>query len=437
MKNTYKKRIIDKLIKENLEIMGALQIAGPRFCGKTTTASHFVKSIFYLNGYSMGKLNSDNAKENPQIVLDGDKPRLIDEWQEFPKIWDLVRHYVDIKNKYGQFILTGSVVENRETISHSGIGRFIKINMTTCTLYEKGFSSGQISLENFVKEPDKFSYLENKSNTTYEDILTHTILGGWPIFDEKEYNLLLKKTKNYLNGFFELDKNYLEKNKFNIESYKKLLLTLARLEGQEIKITKIKEEVYGQTRANYDVRTIERYLNFLEDLYIIKRQRYFNPNALSSLRTKKSDIIRFIDPSIPINLLNLDKKQLLNNPNFYGTFFESLVIHDLEVFAQANNAEVLKFRNYDGLEVDAIVQLEDGNYLAIEIKNSILQVDKAANNLLKFKEKMMKAKDETKNSCEKFYNFVPKTLAIIVPTGQYSFKRSDGVFIIPFNMLKD
>lgn len=432
----YKKRLIDLIIEKNLRVFSIIYITGPRHCGKTTTAKRFANSEIFLSHIEHSTRNDELVKLDINLATEGKKPRLIDEWQLVPKLWDQLRIKSDLIGKTGLYIITGSVIEDRKDNFHSGIGRVKRIEMNTLSLYEKDISSGDVSLQKlFNNEYQKLSIVK-KNEVIFEKIVEEVMSGGWP----RTLELNFEEAINYVNGYkdllLNLDESYLINKNIDIKKYKLLLRSLARNEGTYVKLTTLQKDIKDEDDVNLDIRTIKEYLLILKSLYIIKTQETFSPNFLSSLRIKENGKIRFVDPSLPISILNLSKQKLMNNLNIFGNFFESLVIRDLNVYMNFLDGKVFQVKKDNGFEIDAILEYKDGTYAAVEIKTGLEQVDKAAKDLLNFQKNMQAIHDKAESKRKMNENIIPSFLMVITSVGRIAYQREDNVFVVPITMLK-
>lgn len=426
-KKQYLPRLVDQKIKDSLEVIGGIFLVGPRYCGKTWTGINFTKSQINIL-----KDNLDNVFDLNN-ALQGKTPRLIDEWQIRPEIWNAVVNEISIRGKSGQYILTGSILSNWDKIQHSGVGRIGMLNMYTLSLSEMNLSTKEVSLSKLLNE----CKLETKtlnSPFTYHDIAQIAWKGGWPsLIDNNSNSQVQIWLDYYINNIMNLDEWYFKARKIDFDKYNLFLKSLARNEGQTIKLSTIANDINNVTKI--DTRTIDNYLNIVSKLFIIEKQESYIPNYLSSKKVLNTAKMRFIDPSIPINILGLTPESLVENPNMLGVFFESLVIRDLRVYGQLFNWNILHYRDKWSNEVDCILQLRNGDFAAIEIKLSNSYEEQAATSLLKFKKEMEEEQKLAKNNREKMYKKVPKWLIIISGTAQKAYQREDGIFVIPYKML--
>ncbi len=408
----YVNRISDSELQLKLESAGALLIRGIKACGKTESAKQFAKSTIELDQDEQVSLLMETA---PKRLLLGETPRLIDEWQEYPKIWNYVRHEVDNRKETAQFILTGSSNPDEEVKMHSGAGRFTILEMRTMSWQELGLSSGKISLR---------SLFENK-NITIQDhptdlefIIERLIIGGFPALIGKNMAQANMINRAYVQLLADVDMSRVSNIKRDPIKVISLLRSLARNISTIVDLTTIELDIRNNEMKDLSRPTIYDYLDTLERLMIIENQPAWNTHIRSSYQLRKSPKRHFADVSIAVAALGLDKESLLNDLKFVGFLFESLAIHDLRVYAQANDAKVYHYRDSSGLEVDAIVQKHNGDWCAFEIKLGIGQIEEAAQNLKRFSSNL------ENNNIDKL-----KSLNIIIGTG-ISYTRNDGINVI-------
>jgi len=352
---------------------------------------------------------------NPKILLEGKTPRLIDEWQQQPKLWNYVRHEVDDRKKKAQFILTGSANPEEAIKLHSGAGRFTLVEMQTMSWQEMGYSSGVVSLHALL-QGEAVAYSDN--NLSVETIIERMIKGGWPALLNASLHEAILLNRSYVDLLAEADMSRVSNVKRDPQKVRSLLRSLARNMATLVDNTSLEKDIKAAEDADLSRPTIIDYLNALSQLMIFEEQPAFNTHIRSSASLRKSPKRHFCDVSLAIAALKLDKTRLMNDLKYCGFLFESLVYHDLKMYARANDAEIFHYRDSSGLEIDAIIQQSDGIWAAFEVKLGIGMLDEAANNLLKFNERI----DE-----EKFNK--PASLNIISGTGM-SFTRPDGVNVI-------
>jgi uncharacterized protein len=412
VKEEYINRIVDVELQEKLEAAGAVLIRGMKACGKSESAKHFASSVVEFDKDEQVPLLMATA---PNRLLIGETPRLIDEWQEFPKIWNYVRHEVDSRGMSAQFILTGSANPVESVKLHSGAGRFAILDMRTMSWLEMGYSSGQVSLSDLFE--GKPVMIEDEP-TDLEHIVERMVKGGFPALLNKSLKQSATLHRGYVDLLAEVDMSRVSEKKRNPDKVRSVLRSLARNVATTVDITVLEKDIAQFERADVTRPTIYDYLEVLERLMIIEDQPAWSAHIRSSASLRKSAKRHFADVALAVAALGLDKKALLNDLNYTGFLFESLVVHDLRVYAQANDAKVYHYNDSTGLEVDAIVQKYSGDFCAFEIKLGTGHIDQAAANLLKF------ASILGEHPLSKL-----KSLNIITGTG-VSYTRNDGVNVI-------
>jgi len=420
----YRKRIADELLKRKLEGKGAVLINGPKWCGKTTTAEQIAKSKIYINETSKVEMNILFSQTDPNRILYGDNPRLIDEWQIAPKLWDAIRFEVDHRDDLGQFILTGSSVPiSKKEIMHSGVGRFGIITMRPMSLYESGDSTGEVSLRDLFKKIEKIEGI-NKLNA---EMLSFLICrGGWPRSLEMRKEIALEQPYDYLDILIEEDINRVDEKIKDPFKVRKLMRSYARNQGTQAPNTLLAQDL-NNDKSKISVETVARYINALTKIFIIEEMPAWNPNLRSKTAIRSSETRYYIDPSIAVASLEIGPNDLINDFNTFGFLFETLVVRDLRICADSLNGKVYHYRDKDDLECDAVIHLRNGEYALIEIKlggNKL--IEEAAHNLKKLKEKI-----DTKTMKS------PSFLMIIIGLGDYAYKREDGILVVPIGCLKD
>lgn len=405
-------RIVEEEIKQKLQASGALLIKGPKSCGKTETAKRFAESMLQVDRDEQVPIV---MSINPKILLEGNTPRLIDEWQEQPKLWNYVRHEVDDRKKKAQFILTGSANPEEEIKLHSGAGRFIVVEMQTMSWQEMGYSSGIVSL-NALLQGKAIVYSNN--NLSVELIIERMIKGGWPSLLNASLNEAILLNRSYVDLLADADMSRVSNVKRDPQKVRSLLRSLARNIATLVDNTTLERDIKSFENTDLSRPTIIDYLNALSQLMIFEEQPAFNTHIRSSASLRKSPKRHFCDVSLAIAALKLDKGRMMNDLKYCGFLFKSLVYQNLKVYSKANDAEIFHYRDSTGLEVDAIIQQSSGAWAAFEVKLGIGMLDEAAKNLLKFN----KLIDEKKHR-------KPASLNIITGTGM-SFIRPDGINVI-------
>ena len=419
----YKKRVVDDIVDLYIKTFGAVLIEGPKWCGKTWTSKYHSNSEFLLAD-SKGNFNNKKlAMLNPELVLEGNKPRLIDEWQEVPSIWDAVRSKVDENIEKGQYILTGSTTVNKNEYIHSGTGRIARLKMRTMSLYESGGSDGKISLKDICDNKAKDIFI---GEVSLERILNYILVGGWPaaINQSEKQGMLL--TKEYIKSVLREDIYKLDNIKRDGHKVDLLLKSLARNESTTVTNKTLKNDIKEKDFDDIDVDTITDYLDLLNRLYLIENIPPFANKIRSSLRVKQSEKRHFIDQSLACAILNLSKEKLINDLELTGFLFESLVERDLLTYVSAFDGKLYHYQDYDNNEIDAIIELNDGSWCGIEIKLGASQIEEAANNLVRINKLLAnKGGKEAKSLC------------VICALTNAAYKRKDGVYVVPITSLKN
>ena len=420
----YKKRILDDKIEHYLKLFGAICIEGPKYCGKTWAGRYHANSETLLHIKTGEKSNAaELAKISPEIVLEGEKPRLIDEWQEATNLWDEIRIDVDKSGLKGQYILTGSSTPKREGISHSGAGRFGKIQLRTMSLYESGDSSGLISLKDIC---DGNFITKSTGKTSLKNLANLIIRGGWPANLNYTSDESRKIVNEYINLIIEDDLYRLDGVNRDKHKIKLLLKSLARNESTTVTNTTLKNDIKEIDNEDIDIDTVASYLNALNKLFLLDNDEPFSTNVRSSIRVKQAEKRHFADPSISCALLNLTEEKLINDLKTFGFLFEAMVERDLKIYADSFDAKCYHYQDYSNREIDSIIELEDGNWCCFEIKLGVNAIDEAAKNLISIR-------DSIKNDNGK----VPKVLCVICGLTDAAYLRPDGVYVVPITALKN
>lgn len=425
-KNEYKKRIADVLLEDKLDAMGAVLIEGPKACGKTTTAEQQAKSILYMDDPDNIKQNLQLAETNVKRLLQGDNPRLIDEWQIAPQIWDAVRFEINQRKDDGLFMLTGSAVPaDNSKIHHSGAGRFAFLTMRPMTLWESGESSGEVSLGELFTNSDN---IDGESSLKMEDIAFAICRGGWPkSLDKKSQKAALRQVIEYYEAITRSDISRVDGVERDEYRAKRLMRSYARLQGAMASIPTIIDDMKTNEPESLSDETMTSYIKALKKIFVIEDMKAWNPNLRSKTAIRTSDTRYFVDPSLAIAALGLGPNDLINDLETMGLFFETLCIRDLRVYAEANDGEVFHYRDKNGLECDAVVHLRNGNYGLIEIKlGGDTRIEEGAENLNALGNKI----DTTKMKN-------PSFKMVLTAVGQYAYRRTDGVLVVPIGCLKD
>ncbi len=421
----YKQRISDRILKRKVLGKGAVLIEGPKWCGKTTTAKQLAKSVLDLGDSSVLKQSAQLIELSPKTLLEGKTPRLIDEWQALPLIWDSIRSEVDKRGEPSQFILTGSSVlpEADETI-HSGTGRFAYIKMRPMSLYESRESNGTVSLTDLF-EGKPFNTQSN--DLTIDDIAYLTCRGGWPWATLIPKEVALDQAFDYVDSVVNKDIQRVDGVKRNPERAKSLLRSYARNISQPISYSTIRKDMLANDSSTLDEDTVADYVKALKKLYVIEDLAAWNPNIRSKAAIRTSDTRHFVDPSIGTASLGLGPQNLINDLKSFGFFFEDMVVRDLRVYAEALDGKLYHYKDSTGLECDTVLHRRNGSYALLEVKlGGEENINEGAANMLKLAANI----DTDKMPA-------PSFMAVIIGVGKYAFRRDDGVYVIPIGCLKD
>lgn len=420
----YYKRYVEKLIEKKLKSSGAVLVAGPKFCGKTTTCSLFAKSIYRINTKSI----VTTTRMNPKIALIGDTPHMVDEWQKVPDTWNYIKEDLDIDYQFGKYILTGSSTPADKTeIQHDGAGRIVTLKMRTMSLFESLESNGMISLRELFENKD-LNVVSANEKITLEDIAFLICRGGWPLSLMGDKDVALDITKNYYDGLFTFEDSDNEKfrNK-KPEVLRMIIRSYARNISTEASLKSIINDVKQSNERTMDEKTFNEYLEALKDLYIIEDMEAWNPNIRSKTSIVSTPTRHFVDTSIACQSLSVSPNDLLNDIKSFGLFFEDFAVRDLRVYASVLDGDIRHYRDNAGLECDAIIHLNNGKWGAIEIKlggNEL--IDYGAKRLNTLKNKLF----------EKSNTQAPSFMMILTAYGP-CYKRNDGIYVVPINMLRD
>ncbi len=419
----YKHRIIDEMLDQYLSAFGAVCIEGPKWCGKTWTSRYHCNSEYLVGNPDNNFQNRSLAEMSPSLILAGETPRMIDEWQDVPPIWDAVRYEVDKRGKKGQFILTGSSTPKVKGILHSGAGRIGRLRMHTMSLYEAGRSSGQISLKDLCYGSfDSVFSGEVDLNTLIDNI----IRGGWPANQDlplKEATLL---PLEYVNAVIEDEVHRIDGVERDRHKVTLLLRSLARNESTTASNRVLKRDVSGVDGEDIDIGTIATYLDIFDRLFLIENQEPFSSNIRSSVRVKQVEKRHFTDPSIACALLRATPEKLIGDLNTLGFLFEALCERDLRIYAQSFGAGLYHYQDYDNREIDAVIELENGDWCAFEIKLGANKIDEAAENLTKIQNSIIAEGGKPAKIC-----------CVICGLANAAYQREDGIYVVPITALKN
>lgn len=421
----YKKRVVDSVLSLKLEGSGAILIQGPKWCGKTTTAEQQARSILYMDDPSEMEQNLRLASINIKRLLEGETPRLVDEWQIAPQLWDAIRFTVDHREGFGQFILTGSAVPaDRSKIHHTGTGRFSWLTMRPMTLWESGESSGEVSLGELFKTP---SMVDGINKNDLEAIAYFICRGGWPDSLKMRSEIALRQAYDYFDTVVNNDLSRADGVNRSAERAKRIMRSYARMQGSQTSIGAIRKDILTNETETIDEDTIYSYIDAMKKIFVIEDSPAWNPNLRSKSAIRTSDTRYFVDPSIAAAALGAGPKDLINDLNTMGLLFETLCVRDLRVYAQSLDGQVYHYRDSNGLECDAVVHLRNGKYGLIEMKlGGESLIEEGTKNLKKLAEKI--DTDRMKQ---------PSFLMVLTAVGRFAYRREDGVYVVPIGCLKD
>ena len=421
----YKKRIADEVIKKKLKGKGAVLVEGAKWCGKTTTSEELSGSVLYMSKPDNMKQNLMLAEINPSLLLEGETPRLIDEWQIAPKLWDAVRYEVDHRNEEGQFILTGSAVPaSLGEVQHTGTGRFAWVRMRPMSLFESGESNGSVRLSELFQSPEQIAAI-NPINL--KQIAFLVCRGGWPRATFLEDEIALEQAYDYYDAIINQDISRVDGVKRDAERVKTLMRSYARNQGAQVPNTTLKADMMANDADTLDEDTVLSYVNALKKIFVVEDMPAWNPNLRSKTAIRTSDTRYFTDPSIGVAALGLGPDDLIGDLDTFGLMFECMCIRDLRVFADALGGGVYHYRDKSGLECDAVVHLRNGSYGLIEIK---LGGDQAIEHGVKTLKQLAGKIDTDKMKS-------PAFLMVLTAVGDYAYRREDGVYVVPIGCLRD
>ena len=422
MERKYLSRIADRLLAERLEASGAVLVEGPKWCGKTRTSLEASKSHLFMQDPDRKASYLKAADTKPSLLLRGETPRLLDEWQTAPVLWDAVRHAVDMSGKTGQFILTGSAVPKDNVVQHSGTGRISRFMMRPMSLFESGESNGSISLKSlFYGETD----IEGFSELTIEKIAFAIVRGGWPASIGDSEKIAMRHAIDYVEAIINEDVNRVDGVEKNPARIRALLRSLARNVSTLAGIKTLCDDIAMGNEEYLSDKTVSQYLNALNRIFVTEDIPAWNPSLRSKTAIRTSVKRQFVDPSIATAVMRITPDKLLDDFNYFGFLFESLCDRDLRVYAEAIDGQVFHYRDGSGLESDAVIALNDGRWAAVEVKMGAKEIEEAAVHLIKLKNKV-----NTDKMCE------PSFLMILTGT-ELAYKRNDGVLIVPIGCLKE
>ena len=420
----YRPRIVDEMLKDKLEAKGAVLIEGPKWCGKTTTALQVAASVLRMDEPSRRDANIQMSEIEPERLLEGDTPRLIDEWQIAPKLWDAARYEVDIRGEEGQFILTGSAVPvDSEDITHSGTGRFTWLMMRPMSLYESGESSGEVSLKDLFNKPDTITGI---SEHNIDDLTFLICRGGWPHAIGMKEKAALSQAEDYYDAVVKSDINRADGVNKNPERVKRLMRSFARNQGAQIGYTTLRDDIQANDTGSLNEDTVASYVNALKKIFVIEDMPAWNPNLRSKTSIRSADTRYYIDPSIATAALGIGPNDLVNDLNTMGLLFETLCVRDLRVYAESIGGDVLHYRDKSGLECDTVIHLRNGSYGLAEIKlGGQRLIEEGVENLKALEKKIDTSKMPG-----------PSFMMIVVGIGDFAYRREDGIYIVPIGCLR-
>ena len=424
MKN-YRKRIADDILRRKLEGKGAVLIEGPKWCGKTTTAEQLAASILYMDDPEKKEQNIAMSELNPKRLLKGATPRLIDEWQLAPKLWDAVRFEVDHRGELGQFVLTGSAVPaDTKEITHSGTGRFTWLTMRPMSLYESGDSTGEVSIKDlFEGNMD----IDGDSGLSIDRLAFLVCRGGWPQAVDMRDEIALDQAADYYDAVVHSDINRADNVQKNPERVRRLMRSYARNQGGQVPSTVLAQDIAANDETPISEETVASYVSALRKIFVVEDMPAWSPNLRSKTAIRSSDTRYYVDPSIAAAALGIDPNDLINDLNTFGFLFETLCIRDLRVYAEALDGSVYHFRTKEGLECDAVIHLRNGSYGLVEVKlGGDRLIEEGAHTL-----KTVADKIDTKKMKE------PSFLMVLTGTSPYAYQREDGVYVVPITALKN
>lgn len=423
MENKYLKRIADRVLQERLAASGAVLIEGPKWCGKTRTALENSKSHLFMQDPDKAISYLKAADTKPSLLLKGDTPRLLDEWQTAPVLWDAVRFMVDQRGKSGQFILTGSAVPKDNVVQHTGTGRISRLLMRPMSLYESMESNGSVSLKALF---DGETEIDNFSTLTIEQIAFAIVRGGWPASIGESETIALRHAIDYVEAIINADVSRVDGIEKNPVRVRALLRSLSRNISTLATIRTIHDDIaMGDADESISEKTISQYLGALDRIFVTENLPAWNPALRSKTAIRTSPKRQFVDPSIAAAVMRLTPSRLLEDFNYFGFLFESLCDRDLRIYAEAIDGQVFHYRDGSGLEADAVIALNDGRWAAVEVKLGSKEIEDAAVHLLELKNKV---------NTEKMRE--PSFLMILTGT-EIAYRREDGVYVVPLGCLKD
>lgn len=423
MNEKYLSRIADRVLKERLESSGAVLIEGPKWCGKTRTATEMSKSQLFMQDPDKSVSYLKAADTKPSLLLKGDTPRLLDEWQTAPVLWDAVRFTVDKRGEYGQFILTGSAVPQDNAVMHTGTGRISRMMMRPMSLFESGESNGSVSL---TKLFDGETDIDAFSDLSIEQIAFAIVRGGWPASMGDTPKSAFRHAIDYVEAIINADVSRVDGIEKNPARVRALMRSLSRNISTLATVKTIHDDIAGgDTDKSVSEKTVSQYLNALNRIFVTENLPAWNPALRSKTAIRTSPKRQFVDPSIAAAVMRITPERLLDDFNYFGFLFEALCERDLRVYAEAIDGEVFHYRDGSGLETDAVIALNDGRWAAIEIRLGSKETEEAARHLIELKNKV---------NTEKMQE---PSFLMILTGAELAYRRADGVYVVPVGCLKD
>lgn len=416
----YMDRLVDQTLAEELNAFGAVYITGPKWCGKTTTGIQLAKSYIFLQDPDNRQQYLNMAALEPSRLLQGENPRLIDEWQDAPQLWDAVRFEVDRRSKEGLFILTGSTSVDQKELAHTGTGRITRLTMRTMSLFESGFSSGRVRLQALFDREE----ISAKSDHKISDLAEQLVRGGWPGTINRSYEAAKRQVAGYCRSILESEISLPDGVNRDPEKVAAVLKSYSRHTSTSATIMTIIRDV-SEYFSPLSRNTAADYITALEKIFVVEDLKAWSPRLRSKTALATSPTRHFVDPAIAAYFLDAGAIDLINDLKTFGLLFESLVVRDLRIYAESLGGKVYHYRDHSGLEVDAIVHLSGGKWGALEVKLGEAWIEEAAENLLRLKERIDTEKTEA-----------PSFLAVICGIG-YAYQRKDGVYVIPIDCLRN
>ena len=422
MESKYLKRIADDILRDRLNISGAVLIEGPKWCGKTRTAREIAASTLFMQDPDKTSSYLKAVDIKPSILLDGQTPRLIDEWQMAPVLWDAVRHIVDMRGETNQFILTGSAVPQDDEIKHTGTGRISRMLMRPMSLYESLDSTGSVSLKSLFEQQEEISGI---SELSIEKLAYTIVRGGWPASVGESAKNAFGHAIDYVEAIINADISRVDGIERSPVRTRALLRSLARNITTLASIKTIHDDIAIGDDEGLSEKSISQYLNALRRIFVVEDIPAWNPALRSKTAIRTSPKRQFVDPSIATAVLRITPELLLQDFEYFGFLFESLCSRDLRVYADANDGEIFHYRDRNGLEADAVICLRDGRWAAVEVKMGSKEIESASKNLLELKNKVNTDKMRE-----------PSFLMVLTAT-EFAYRREDGVYVVPIGCLRD